>query len=107
MEGPTPVAVGDRPTIHVRAFGMTVTEPVEVIDVVTGRNRVAFAYRTLPGHPVRGEEAFIVHRGDDDVVRLTVRSLTAPSDVPGWRAVYPFLRLAQRVARRRYLRALS
>ncbi|PVW06388.1 DUF1990 domain-containing protein [Microbacterium sp. Gd 4-13] len=107
VKGPTPVSVGDRPLIHARVLGVTVIEPVEVVEVVEEHNRVAFAYRTLPGHPVHGEEAFIVHRDDDDVVRITVRSLTAPSDVAGWRAVHPLLRLAQGVARRRYLRALS
>ncbi|MBN9199793.1 MAG: DUF1990 family protein, partial [Microbacterium chocolatum] len=67
--------------------------------------RVGFAYRTLPGHPVHGEEAFIVHRRGAEVV-FTVRSLTAPAPSGGWRWAYPLLRVAQVVARRRYLRAL-
>jgi uncharacterized protein (UPF0548 family) len=39
-------------------------------------------------------------------VWLTVRSLTRPAHQQPWRALYPILRIAQRVARRRYLRAL-
>jgi len=100
--GPVPVSVGDRPLIRVRLLGISVVEPVEVVHVVMERDRVGFAYRTLPGHPVRGEEAFIVDRDDDGVVSITVRSLTARSDVAGWRAVHPILRVAQRIARRRY-----
>lgn len=104
-----PVRVGDRPIIRARVLGATVTEPVEVIAVVNEPTRVGFAYRTLPGHPVLGEEAFIVHRentGDWSEIRFTVRSLTAPAPQPPWRWVYPVLRVAQRVVRRRYLRAL-
>ncbi|MFG6476440.1 DUF1990 family protein [Microbacterium sp. P06] len=106
VETEGPVRVGDRPLIRVRMRGLTVVEPVEVIDVVLEPNRVGFAYRTLPGHPVRGEEAFIVDRSGE-TVSITVRSLTAASDAPLWRAVHPLLRIAQRFARRRYLRALS
>ncbi|TPW73620.1 DUF1990 family protein [Schumannella sp. 10F1B-5-1] len=101
-------------TITARVLAVTITEPVEVVEVVDEARRVGFAYRTRPGHPVAGEEAFVVHRdggeGDGagrggDVV-LTIRSLTAPAPQQPWRALHPILRLAQLVARRRYLRAL-
>jgi uncharacterized protein (UPF0548 family) len=59
----------------------------------------------MPGHPVSGEEAFIVHRRGDEV-HLTVRSLTRPASPQPWRALYPLLLIAQRIARRRYLRSL-
>jgi uncharacterized protein (UPF0548 family) len=68
--------------------------------------RVGFCYRALSGHPVAGEEAFIVHREGDDVV-LTVRSVTRPAADQPWRALFPVLRIAQRIAQRRYLRALA
>ena len=49
----------------------------------------------------------VIHRSttDGDIV-LTVRSLTRPALQQPWRALYPLLRIAQVVARRRYLRAL-
>ncbi|MDW4571424.1 DUF1990 family protein [Microbacterium sp. M3] len=100
-----PVSRGDRPVIMAHPFGLSVREPVEVVAVVERPDRVGFAYRTLAGHPVSGEEAFIVHR-DGEAVMLTVRSLTRPGDDPRWRAAYPALLVAQSVARRRYLRAL-
>ncbi|ADG80311.1 hypothetical protein TPAU25S_04185 [Tsukamurella paurometabola] len=100
-----PVAPGQPVTVTARIAGITVTEPVEVVDVVDARDRVGFSYRTLPGHPVCGEEAFVVHRDGDDVV-LTVRSLTRPAPRGFWRTAYPALRIAQLIARRRYLRAL-
>lgn len=100
-----PVVEGERATVTARVLGLTVVEPVEVVTVVQESNRVGFAYKTLPGHPVSGEEAFIVHR-DSEEVHLTVRSLTRPAPQQPWHTAYPLLRIAQVIARRRYLRAL-
>jgi uncharacterized protein (UPF0548 family) len=105
VEGAPAVAAGQHVTITARVLGIRIVEPVEVVSVIETDDRVGFAYRTLPGHPVRGEEAFVVHRGGSDV-RLTIRSLTRPSSQLPWRALWPALLLAQRVARRRYRRAL-
>lgn len=91
--------------VTARIVGITVREPVEVVAVVDKADRAGFAYRTKPGHPVDGEEAFIVHREGEDVV-LTVRSLTRPAPGGIWRTLYPALRIAQLIARRRYRRAL-
>lgn len=100
-----PARTGDRPVILAHAFGLSVREPVEVPEVVETPDRVGFAYRTLAGHPLSGEEAFIVQT-DADTVILTIRSLTRPSETPRWRAAYPALLVAQRVARARYLRTM-
>ena len=99
------VVPGAELTIAARVAGITIREPVQVALVIEKPTRVGFSYRTRPGHPVAGEEAFIVHRNGDDVF-LTIRSLTAPAAKQPWRALYPLLRVAQSVARRRYLRAL-
>ena len=105
VESAEPVAAGDRVTVTARVLGLRVVEPVEVVTVVATDDRVGFSYRTLPGHPVSGEEAFIVSRIQDEV-RLTVRSLTRAAPQQPWRALYPLLLVMQRVAKRRYLRAL-
>ncbi|WP_426624935.1 DUF1990 family protein [Leifsonia sp. McL0607] len=107
VDSHAPVRAGQRERIRVRVLGMTIVEPVEVVAVVQKDDRVGFAYRTLPGHPVDGEEAFVVHRdtADGDIV-LTVRSLTRPAPQQPWRILHPLLRIIQVVARRRYLRAL-
>ncbi|GHD46902.1 DUF1990 family protein [Mycetocola manganoxydans] len=80
---------------------MNVLEPVEVVAVVEQPDRVGFAYRTMPGHPVSGEEAFIVSRHGEEV-RLTVRSLTRAAPQQPWRILYPLLRIVQRITRGRY-----
>ena len=105
VDSPGPVSRGDHLVISARLFNRIILEPVEVLDVIEEPDRVGFAYRTLPGHPVNGEEAFIVHRRGGEV-RITVRSLTRAAPQQPWRALYPLLKVAQRVARRRYLRSL-
>ncbi|MFF2083476.1 DUF1990 family protein [Nocardia sp. NPDC058176] len=85
---------------------VTVHEPVRVVAVVDTADRCGFAYGTLPGHPVSGEEAFVVHRAADGTVSLTLRSLTRAAPDGLWRRAFPALLLAQRFFRRRYLRAL-
>lgn len=106
VDDPGPVESGARVVVTARVAVVTIREPVEVVDVVETPTRVGFSYRTLPGHPVDGEEAFVVHRDPGGAVRLTIRSLTAPSPRQPWRVLHPLLRVAQIVARRRYLRAL-
>lgn len=101
-----PVSHGDRVNVTARVFGLAVVEPVEVVTVIEEQDRVGFSYRTLPGHPVDGEEAFVVHRNGDEV-SLTIRSLTRAAPHGLWRVLYPVLRIAQLEARRRYLRALG
>lgn len=103
---PPGVAVGaDRRWLTARLGPFRVREPVKVIAVVDRSDRRGFAYGTLDGHPVTGEEAFIVTRGPDGSVWLTIRSLTSPGR-GAWRAAYPLALVAQRLYRRRYVRAL-
>ncbi|MFF4764469.1 DUF1990 family protein [Streptomyces sp. NPDC001292] len=66
-----------------------------------------FAYGTLPGHPVCGEEAFVVHRSPDGTVALTIRSLTRAAPHGPWRLLFPALLLTQQFFRRRYQRSLT
>jgi uncharacterized protein (UPF0548 family) len=82
-----------------------VREPVRVVAVIDQPDRRGFAYGTLDGHPVAGEEAFVLHRTSDENVWLTLRSLTQPA--PGrWRLAFPVLLVAQLWYRWRYRRAL-
>ncbi|MGW6196763.1 DUF1990 family protein [Kribbella sp. NPDC055110] len=83
----------------------TLREPVRVVAVVARPDRCGFAYGTRPGHPVSGEEAFIVHRSPDGAVWLTIRSMTRPGRGLWWLA-FPGVLVAQRWYRRRYQRAL-
>jgi uncharacterized protein (UPF0548 family) len=84
-----------------------VREPIRVVAVVDAHLRVGFSYGTLEGHPVSGEEAFVLHRDSEQgPVMLTIRSLTRPAQGGTWRYLFPVLLIAQRLFRRRYLRSL-
>ncbi|MFC9968158.1 DUF1990 family protein [Nocardia ignorata] len=100
------VAVGAEYRVSVGWGPLSVHEPVRVVAVVDTEDRCGFAYGTLPGHPVCGEEAFVVHRRPDGTVEFTLRSLTRPAPTGFWRTIFPILLVAQRHYRRRYLRAL-
>lgn len=82
-----------------------IREPVRVVSVVDRPDRCGFAYATRPGHPVTGEEAFIVHRTADGRVWFTLRSLTR-AGLGRWRLAFPVLLIAQGWYRRRYLKAM-
>jgi uncharacterized protein (UPF0548 family) len=102
---PTKVSIGATPSLVAHFGPLRIREPVRVVAVVDEPHRRGFAYGTLDGHPVSGEEAFVVHRDARGEVWLTLRSITRRS--PGrWRLVFPVLLLAQRWYRRRYRRAL-
>ncbi|MBE1488123.1 DUF1990 family protein [Plantactinospora soyae] len=53
--------------------------PCEVVWAVRDQRRIGFGYGTLPGHPMRGEEAFLVELADDGRVWFTVIAFSAPA----------------------------
>jgi uncharacterized protein (UPF0548 family) len=102
------VAVGKSSWVTASIAGVRVAEPVRVVDVVDTPLRCGFAYGTLEGHPVSGEEAFILHRrGADGEVMLTIRSLTRAAPSGPWRPAFPALLIAQQFFRRRYVKSLG
>jgi uncharacterized protein (UPF0548 family) len=80
--------------------------PARVVYVIDEPDRKGFAYGTLPGHPERGEESFVVERRADESVWLVVRAFSRPANAFFW-ASYPALRLMQAIFTARYLRALA
>lgn len=98
-----PLRVGDTAKLRISLWPRDV--PCRVVYVVDEPHRGGFAYGTLPGHPERGEEAFVVERDDDGSVWLRVRAFSRPAGAIFWIG-YPLLRLLQEIFTRRYLRAL-
>ncbi len=79
------VQAGERYRITAHLGFFRVHEPVAVVAVVDAPDRRGFAYGTAHGHPVSGEEAFVLHREPDGSVHLTLRSLTrAPQGAGVW-----------------------
>lgn len=93
-------------TVRLGIGPVAVRAPCVVVLTVDEVRRRGFAYGTLPGHPERGEELFLVEHREDDSVRLTVRAFSRPA-VWWSRASGPAGRLLQRIVTSRYLRALD
>ncbi len=76
-----------------------------MVYVVSEPDRRGFAYGTLPGHPERGEELFLVERQDGSTY-AEVRSFSRPGR---WfsRLGLPVVRWVQRRYVERYLDALA
>jgi uncharacterized protein (UPF0548 family) len=80
--------------------------PCRIVWTEESARLAGWAYGTLEGHPECGEEAFVVHRDDDDAVWLTVTAFSRPA---AWyaRAVSPLVPYVQRAYARRCGRVLS
>ena len=99
------IRVGQEPTIFVRLGPFRLPEPARVIAVFESETRRGFTYGTKPGHPITGEESFILIHTPDDRVFLVLRSVSR-AGMGIWRLGEPLVRLAQIIYRRRYSRAL-
>jgi uncharacterized protein (UPF0548 family) len=82
-----------------------VNAPVRVVYMIDEEHRKGFAYGTLPGHPERGEEAFVVEQSDGGEVTFTISAFSRPASLLA-RAGGPVGRAVQRWATHRYLHAL-
>jgi uncharacterized protein (UPF0548 family) len=105
-DGTEAVAPGVTATLRVPFGPFRVKAPVRVVYVVDEPRRRGFAYGTLQGHPVHGEEGWMIDQREDGSVWMTVRAFSRPAN-PGWWVAYPVLRITQEVLTRRYLRALA
>ncbi|WP_432034844.1 DUF1990 family protein [Streptomyces cucumeris] len=96
-----PEATAGRPVVVGLGIGrLRLRAPCEVVWTVEDAARTGFAYGTLPGHPERGEESFVVGRESDDSVILTVTAFSRPAE---WytRLVGPLVPVFQRAYARR------
>ncbi|WPB89407.1 DUF1990 family protein [Streptomyces malaysiensis] len=101
-----PVATPGRPVVVGLGVGrLRLRAPCEVVWTVEEETRTGFAYGTLPGHPERGEESFMVTLEPDGSVVLTVTAFSRPAS---WfsRAGGPLVPLFQRAYARRCGRVL-
>lgn len=80
--------------------------PCRVIYVIEEPDRAGFAYGTLPGHPVSGEELFLLERRGEGRITFTITSFSAPATALA-RLAAPVTRAAQLLMTRRYLVVLD
>ncbi|WP_431928899.1 DUF1990 family protein [Amycolatopsis tucumanensis] len=100
------VAEGAVALVHLGVGPVRIAAPVRVVYVVDESARRGFAYGTLPGHPVAGEEAFVVDLAPDGTVTFTVTAFSRPASLLA-RLAGPAGRAVQSWMTRRYLRALG
>ncbi|MBA0051149.1 DUF1990 domain-containing protein [Streptomyces sp. AJS327] len=93
-------ATGTRVTVGLGVARLRVRGPCRVVWTLDGERRAGWAYGTLPGHPERGEEGFLVTHRADGTVWLEVRAFSVPG-VWWTRAAGPLVRLFQRLYARR------
>ena len=84
---------------------LALAAPCRIVGVVDEESRWGFAYGTLPGHPERGEEAFVVSITSNETVRFEVVAFSSPDDVLV-RLSGPIGRAFQKGGTEGYLRAL-
>ena len=80
--------------------------PCRVVYVIHEPDRTGFAYGTLPGHPVAGEELFVVARDGAGRVTFSVDAFSRPATTL-MRVGGPVARLAQDRVMDRYAGALE
>jgi uncharacterized protein (UPF0548 family) len=99
--------VGTRVLLRVGLGPLALTAPCQVVYTVHDDHRRGFAYGTLTGHPVSGEESFVVALGpEDNRVTFTVRAFSRPATILA-RLWGPLTPLIQEFGMRRYLVALA
>jgi uncharacterized protein (UPF0548 family) len=73
-------AVGVEVTSRLGVGPLRIPAPCRVVWVSSNVDSpMGFGYGTLPGHPARGEESFVVHRDAHGEVWLTVTSFSQPA----------------------------
>jgi uncharacterized protein (UPF0548 family) len=86
--------------------GPWLAAPVRIIGVIDESDRAGFAYGTLPGHPERGEESFVVEWRADGTVWAVVTVDAVPGPLVA-RLVGPLVQLVSTIALGRYARAIA
>lgn len=93
---------GERAAVDVEVAGHVgpFSTPCRVVYLLEEERVRGFAYGTLPGNPVRGEEQFSVTLADNGDVGFRMLSFSRPA--PFFALVAPLTHAAQDVANRRY-----
>jgi uncharacterized protein (UPF0548 family) len=98
-------AVGDTVLVTLGTSLVAIAAPCRIVAVIDEAHRFGFAYGTLPGHPERGEEAFVVTMDKSRFVRFEITAYSRPSGALT-RLAGPIGWWIQEIATAGYLRAM-
>lgn len=85
---------------------LRILEPVRIVWIADEPDRRGFGYGTREGHPITGEECFLVERDAHGGVWLVVRTVSRISR-GRWLLLWPGIRIAQPYFQRSYVRAAA
>lgn len=105
-EGVALLSAGTTATLTLNVLGIPFQAPIRVVQLIDDQRRRGFVVGTMRGHPLSGEESFVIEQTDDGAVWINYRVFWRPGGA-GWRLVKPLLALLQRQYATRYLRALQ
>ena len=77
-----------------------------MVEVLDAERRFGFAYGSLPGHPERGEELFLIEWHADNSVTFTLKAQSEPANLL-YRLGRPFGKLMRSLGSRQYLQAMQ
>jgi uncharacterized protein (UPF0548 family) len=100
------VRQGETVVLAVSLPGISAIAACRIVYVVDETDRYGFAYGTLPAHPERGEESFLVQRDAGGTIRFIVTAFSRPRH-PLARLGSPIARQIQLGVTRRYLKGLA
>ena len=103
--GDAPLLAGHTVLVLLSLGPVTTVAPCRIVYVTDEPDRFGFAYGTLPGHPERGEESFIVQRDESTRTWLDIRAFSVPAE-PLARVAAPVSRAIQRRVSQRYVDSL-
>ncbi|WP_425146834.1 DUF1990 family protein [Deinococcus sp.] len=76
----SPPTKGQTVLVLLRGVGLCLSFGCRVVRVVDEARRYGFAYGTLPEHPERGEELFLIEWQADDRVTFTLSAVSQPAN---------------------------
>jgi uncharacterized protein (UPF0548 family) len=100
-----PLAAGGTVALSVRIGPVVDVFGCRIVQVVDEADRYGFAYGTLPGHPERGEESFVLDRNEPGSVTFTVTVFAQGAQLVT-RLAQPLTSAVSRRYFGRYLRSL-
>jgi uncharacterized protein (UPF0548 family) len=99
------IEAGTNVVLGIRLGPLYAIAACRIVYVCDEVDRFGFAYGTLPEHPERGEEAFMIERDATGQVRFAITAFSRPAAAVT-RLAQPLARIVQQRTTQRYLDAL-
>ena len=96
----TSITPGECVAVLARTMGSWALSPCRIVSVIEEANRVGFIYGTVQGHPMKGEERFLVeHNSVTNEVSYEILSFSKPVQFLARMGVFYIRRVQKRFAR--------